>query len=359
MPISRSRRESGLWVPRKYGGSAPAPVDMAAYRNSLVAGSFFPNAQTVGIYTPTSEMTVVTGNRTYGTADNGRTIENTVFAGLVVINAVGMTFRNCLFLGPQLAIGTKQSYGGVLVDDGSGIFFYDCTFEPTIRRAPALYGRKFTAVRCDIRYAEDGVRANSEDIPGARTDVELRGVWIHDLVCWEDTDFNDGVTHNDGIQTERGKGLKLIGIRNEAFLTDKWGQMLDFDVNYPGTHHVQGAALMINHNTNAGADRPDEIVIEGGWWNGGGVAINNSSGGNLTAASAVRNVHVGYDMRNGNDRFLFGFNSSPIAYTGNVRWGGSPAWVHGVIGAGPSYTPTGLADTKDPWDSSVPFTARY
>lgn len=349
----------GIW--RTYG-TQETPADPAAYRNSLVAGTFFPSATTVGIYTAESTMTVVTGNQTYANnaTNNGRTIENTIFNGQVTVNAIGMNFRNCVFRGIQgQAVGTysvSYFYSGVLVDDGSATFT-DCLFEPTIRRYPALYGRRFTATRCEFRYCEDGVRVISEDGTSNRADVRLEGCWIHDLVCWADPGQSDGITHNDAIQWEGGRGLTLIGNRIEAFLTDAYGKMLDFSINYTQSHHAQGACLMINYRS--AKQQPDELVAYKNWWNGGGTGINNSMGGSLTlsAASSVTENWIGYDFRLGSTRFLFGLSSNPMTYSGNLRWG-PPSWVHGAITAGPTYTPTGLSSTKDPWDTTTAFTTR-
>ena len=199
--------------------------DIAAWRRTLVAGEFFPNERTTGIYwaenDPRYEI-ISSGWPTYNTPNT--LVENKIFRGVrPSVNAANVHFRNCLFEGmtSATAVYPLLSAGNPGI---TNLMIEDCTFRPSGpdaagRGINGIVGWNFTLIRCNIYHVNDGVGVAPPS--GQQTaNVHLEGTWIHDAIMTNipagDTKRWDGMLHPDCIDWDGGQGLTATGCRFNA-----------------------------------------------------------------------------------------------------------------------------------------------
>lgn len=253
-------------------------------------GGCWPGLQNTGV-SPDQNLTVVSGNQTYGPSYNGQTISNQEFRGFVTVTGGNITFVNCWFRG-----GTAPSKRWLLDSrNGSNTVVIDSTFAPM---NPSVYidgviASNTTLERVDISGTVDGVKASDN--------VIIRNSYIRDMSWFaSDPDQGGGSTHNDGVQILNGSNIQLI-----------------HNTITPAGQNGSNAAVQITQDFGA----VGSVLIEKNYVDYGGCTLNvaNKPLSSLSGVSII-------DNRFGHNQ---GFNNCTIKkqsgvtfanYTGNL-WG--------------------------------------
>lgn len=301
-------------------------------RNSLVWGTYIPNASNTG-HTFSSPTATYTANQSYndtGAASPAKVIEGVRFSCKVTVQGKNYVFRNCLFDGA--VAGATEAMVQLRYASSESNLFEDCTFAAQTPNdlVNSIQGRGFTLRRCNISGSVDGVDPAPVD-GGTRVDVEIWQCYIHDLLRFSPTATQaDNQTHSDAIQWMGGLGLTLRGNRIE----DK------IDIT-KGTGNSAGqngtAALMIN--ALGGTIQPGELDMQKNWIRGGMVGINSigvpnaflSADGSIITGNRIMNDQtagtnnrwVGYKTA-GNVSTQVALDSAISAGT-NYAWDGTEA----------------------------------
>jgi len=249
-------------------------------RAGLVPGTYKPDGSTAG-YMPgvggsrTNYNGVGPGSAgTFTLTTNGAVYNNVDFYGDVIVQASNVTFNNCRFYG---STGHPASNRGCATLTGlnnhSNVIFNDCLAEA---QYPSYYrdgwvGNNYKAYRCEARGINDGFGAFSNPSGAGDCNVELYGIYVHDLVFWlqdpahAPIDDADG-THNDCVQYQGGDHFILLGgnlIGNSSDAAGSTGPN-------PRAPHSNGSALTFNQNTDAATD----CLIDKTWMNFGQALLN-------------------------------------------------------------------------------------
>jgi hypothetical protein len=193
---SNTPTPSGKPSPSGSAGSSASPPPKSARPGGK------PTASNTGVV-PGTALAVVSGNQTYGSSANGRTISGKDFHGYVRVTGSHITFRNCVFhggspSGNNALLDTSESSGPITVRDSE--------FVPTHPAATidGLWLKNTTVLRANVHGTVDGIKADSNSV--------IRQSYIHDMQ-WFASDPNQGggETHNDAIQILNGSGITIDG----------------------------------------------------------------------------------------------------------------------------------------------------
>jgi hypothetical protein len=256
-------------------GAYATGVRKSTARDALEVGTYRPDATTTGVL-PGSTLTIV---------NTHTPVSNTTYTNLDVRCAVvpgpsvgNVTYRNCIFRGPDAAPTSFSSLYTMFRPHQRGFVFLDCTFLPQHPdfRWVGLQGYGFTLRRCDLSKLVDCVEVfNCNNGPGGAGDNSLRNgpsdvvieqCFFHDQAYWgpeTDTGAARNGSHSDAIQWEGCTGLVVRG----NYIT---GQLKpQYQPNFCGGTQTN-SALMI---------KPDAGNIGGGLISqnclgGGAVTIN-------------------------------------------------------------------------------------
>lgn len=143
-----------------------------------------------------------------------------------------------------------------------------------------------TIRRADISGTVDGIVIHGDS-------VSVEHTWIHDLLTYATGHSDGGVTHNDDIQIEGGKGIRIVGC------------------DLSGAHN---AAIMVTQNAGPVAD----LLIAGNYLDGGGATVNFGSKGPIKRNLVVANNRFGPNRRLPGKAILRNSVQSPLVEFGNV-----------------------------------------
>jgi hypothetical protein len=367
MPIVEYEVKGNIWTPRE-GGSGP-DVIITPTRDNLIPGDFFPDATNTGHITPRNQMTVVTGNLSWGVEHDNMVITKTVFTGRVQLNCINILFIDCIFEGGA-GLGTGSFAVWCSGLRCLNIEFRDCTIKPVNpdRQTHCISGHHFTLTRVDSSGGVDTLSVVAPNNSTIRADVFVIGSWLHDMAYFSpDAAHSDNQTHNDSCQWTSGKGLTYLGSRVEGFADPNIGNVLEPSVDN-GTTHISGNKVYPKLCVASGIacisggttySPLGELKVQKSWFSGGSVGINvfaAAAAGYLMTAdgSVIEDCFFGWDWLSGQDNVIYLQNSQPITVRNNWRWGGATPWYHGDANSLPP-SPR-REDVIDPFDKSTPFT---
>lgn len=290
-----------------------APTTGSNPRDSLVLGTYKPDASTTGILAGTvlSDYNAPTVD-TLTITTNGTVIENKRIYGDIRIQATGVRIRNCLLLGGN---NTPATQSGVVDCNAASCFdalIEDCEIAPrkvSLNR-DGIVGHEYTARRCHIRNTIDGLGAFNKPGGSSEANVAIEGCYVHDLAYFY-PDYSNGVSgatlhtdgsHNDALQIQGGANIHVIG--NNFMATSIAGPGTQANPAKPwliGQGMANGAAIIIQKQSTTAA--LSNVVAEKNWLMGG------LSQGNLRAGAytfrdnicnrlvATGSGHSGYWLR--------------------------------------------------------------
>lgn len=288
-------------------------------RDSLVYGTYRPGPDTTGplpgtMFTPVSGMTFATPNETVTGID---------MTGQLVVNAAGITFRNCIFRGDG-ADKMARATGG---NDFKGARFVDCVFDGTGREGvfvDGISGGNFSLERCEFKRVVDAVGLTS-----AIGNVDILGCWMHDSAVFKWAPgtpgmpgFSDNRTHNDAIQFHVGanytvRGNYLGGLRKNYSKTDPAQ-----DPSIPDSaDDFDNAGIILQQEVSTAAENKlRNILIEENWLHGGAAAFNigYKFGNALNDNVVVRNNRFLRRISPGGGFYVYQHTSTSPAMSGNV-----------------------------------------
>jgi len=299
----------------------------ASSRDSLVPGTYRPDASTAGVL-PGSSLTVTSNH----VPQSGATYTNLdVRNGVVPPANVGwVTYRNCVFRGPVNPPRSFSSLYNMFLPHQRHFTFIDCTFRPQTPdyRWVGLQGYGFTLLRCDISLVVDQIEVfNNNGGPGGWYDDSLRNgpsdVVVQQSYFHDSAYFKPGVdpswngSHADGIQWMGCTGLVVRG----NYFT---GQLApQYRPNYVGGTTGNSAMMM----------KPDTGHIGGGtiiqnWFGGGAVTLNAADApahnryitslGSITSNRFYRDQQFAPNCFVTNTHVNGSHTSIPVSWTGNV-----------------------------------------
>lgn len=264
-------------------------ISTAQRRRSLVPGNFFPDASTTGVYDD-SLLVDMTGSTPLIITTPETHYENVRFLRNVEVRTAGVSFRNCEFRGPGVAMGTLLLTA--VHQDVETLLIEDCTFAPAYAsdNQNNIMGHGMKVLRCEMRGGVDNIGAApyTSGPNSGRVNTEIMGCWMHSTWFFSPhPGQSDNVTHTDVIQWHGGGGLTIYGNRLEGYLNPAIGQASDPPLpvgGYP-TNHASGnpwgassltgklygmSILMIS----PGNGTHSELVFEKNWMTGSLVGIN-------------------------------------------------------------------------------------
>jgi len=276
---------------RSWVKSGFAAEPFASSRESLVLGTYKPDASTTGVLPGVPRTTVTSFSPIGGTTYENLTIETimTPPAGTSTI-----VFRNCFFRGTPSGqssdVGVAKLYGTAHCP----VEFYDCSFAAQFpsRWWNGAHGYGFKMWRCDVSQVIDTLNIFQSADPTGPLGVEIYQSYFHDFHWFPnppETRATDG-SHSDGVQLQGGSGFKFWGNNIQAY------NHPDFFNTYFGTNH--GNAIMMI--------KPDvgvitNVDIQFNWLDGGaaGLNITHDNPRFLTNIGIIKNNKFGRGMRNG------------------------------------------------------------
>lgn len=289
-------------------------------RDSLVIGNYKPDASTTGYLPGTSFVSTISNNITYSSANNGQTIQNTIFTGKVTVTGQNITFRNCWF---RSSTSEMLNCNNSTVDN---LLIEDCTFKPQSPNLDlnAIFGRNYTAKRCDISNTVDAFSIVGSNSSVIDVGVNILGCYVHDLSYFSPCPHHsDNQTHNDVIQIHyggsnvviRGNNLQAliapnIGDASEPSV-DQNGQHISGNTYYPSLSHM--SVLMLSPI----AVNITNLTIDKNYMRGGAVLMNMPTRTGMTGVT-ITNNKWGRDMRLGETFTVLAPAGQAMTITGNV-----------------------------------------
>lgn len=279
---SNTPTPSGKPSPSGSAGSSASPPPKSARPGGK------PTASNTGVV-PGTALAVVSGNQTYGSSANGRTISGKDFHGYVRVTGSHITFRNCVFhggspSGNNALLDTSESSGPITVRDSE--------FVPTHPAATidGLWLKNTTVLRANVHGTVDGIKADSNSV--------IRQSYIHDMQ-WFASDPNQGggETHNDAIQILNGSGITIDG--NNLATAGK-------DPN---------SAIQITQD----GGPTSQVTVTGNWADYGGCTFNFADkGGGSMSIGPVTGNRFGRHQGFSDCTILLGTGTSLVKDSGNV-----------------------------------------
>jgi hypothetical protein len=286
-PTSTAPSQSPTSTPTSTAPSqSPTSTPTSTAPSQACAG--FPDAACTGV--PAGQtLTIVTGDQSFGSSFNGRTISNMDFRGWVRVSGANITFKNSIFRG-RVANGANHAL--IDTEDSTGtITIIDSEFVPSAPSATidGLWTRNTNIYRADIRGGVDGMKANSNTL--------VQDSYIHDMRYFaSDPNQGGGPTHNDGVQTFAGESH--VTLRHNT---------IDISDTFDGNAAWQGSGTY--------------STAENNYLDGGGCTINfdaKSLGGPTLTPMYVNNNHFGRNQASAGCVALISNKTVMTEYNGNV-----------------------------------------
>jgi hypothetical protein len=238
---------------------------------------------------PGTKLKTVSGNQTYDSKSNGRTISGKDFHGYVRVTGANITFRNCRFRG-----GSPNGNNALLDtgDSGGHITVSDSEFVPTNPAATidGLWLKNTTVLRANVHGTVDGIKADSGSV--------IRDSYVHDMT-WFASDPNQGggETHNDAIQILSGSGITIDGN------------------NLAPAGKEPNSAIQITQD----GGPTSQVTVTGNWADYGGCTFNFADkGGGSMSIGPVTGNRFGRHQGFSDCTILLGTGTSLVKDSGNV-----------------------------------------
>lgn len=208
----------------------------------------------------------------------GARLVDKIIHGRVIVKAPDVVISNCVIDGGQTPM-TGNGWVIQTTDSRAVNARIEYTTLRAVKPSYWMHGigpRNYTAYRVDV----SGVVDAFSSFPVAadqQVNVSIEGSYAHDLVHFSPDPNHSGAgsrTHNDGVQSQGGIGLRVIGSNLSAYHDPILGTQ---PVPNP---KLQLAAVMINNNIG----RTRGLVLEDNWLGGGVYCVN---GGGAPGASAT------------------------------------------------------------------------
>jgi hypothetical protein len=230
-------------------------------------------------------LTTSNGNLTVTQANT--VIENMDIHGVLTIKAPNVVVRN------SVVRGSKESTGNACINvtyvDAKNCLIEDVTVIPEFsndRQNGININQPGTIRRVDISGTVDGIMIFGDN-------VTVEDSYIHDLVRLATTTQSDGYTHNDGIQIQKGLGIRVT------------------NNSISGGYNT---AIMVTQD----AGVTGNLYIADNYLDGGGATVNFSSNGAIKKNIIVVNNRFGPNRRNAGMAIIRNTVQSPLVEFGNV-----------------------------------------
>ncbi|MFP7760248.1 hypothetical protein [Marisediminicola sp. LYQ85] len=135
----------------------------------------------------------------------GQIVDSVLVRGAIRVTAPGVTIRNSLVTGRAgLVRGQPLIYAGL--GSSAGLRIENTEIAPTDANwvVNGIYGYGFTVDRVDIHRVVDAVHIFGDDVVVKRS-------WFHDHYHGPDPGQPDKVTHDDSIQIQNGRNIRIVG----------------------------------------------------------------------------------------------------------------------------------------------------
>lgn len=247
------------------------------------------------------------GNLIFSTAN--QIIIGVKFTSAVTVTAANVTFYSCEFCGSSTTASQLVTCTSGLI---SGIKFYDCYFNPTLKNnGNGLIGGNYTAWRCEIWRTIDGFGPRN---PGSgaqpnNANAYHYNCYVHDL-CADLTDGGQkrngvapGPCHSDCCQFQGGNNMEIIGCTFRGFVDPTFGDGATWNASTAtsgngsannirefGPNFQNNTCLQVNQNT--GVQITFGVKISYNDFDGGIFTINiaaNSLGAHITIDECIHN----------------------------------------------------------------------
>ncbi len=275
--------------------AAPAAAPpLPAPRAGLAVGSYRPSAATTGV----PAGTVLKPFNRAG-ADLVITRDGTVLDGLEIYGDIKVRARNVTIKNSRLHGGTgiPASNTGIIDATGAGVVNLQVLDNTIIPDRPSYFrdgivGHDYTARRNHIRATNDGLGIFNRPGGPAGANVTAEGNYIHSLTYWSNDPAHSDGTHNDGIQVQGGRNIRIAGNTIVASASPGRGS-----VQNPRGDHA-GIGIMLQQNVAPLGN----VVVENNWVDGGQTSINIDHGKYPTITVTVAANYLGrnqFDFGNG------------------------------------------------------------
>lgn len=292
-------------------GSLAVATSLGNPRDALVVEVDQPTASTTGV--PAGTVLVArAGDVVVSTP--GATLEGMDITGRVIVRAAGVTVKSCRVRGASAL--TAQ---GGLIDAthtaASGLRVIDTEIRPDY---PSLYtdgilGHDFLALRCNIYGCVDPVGVYNQYNPLAPVNVTIQQCWLHDLAYFTpDPTHSDNITHNDGVQSQGGSGMRVVGCRIDANYSTTFGTGEPFPTGL--TQQLSAVMLSPAASADIGTWAITGCEINGNWVYGGKIAINAGHDRNAGA-------DLGVCLRNRFDGTQYADSTTSAPHTIDIQAG--------------------------------------
>lgn len=233
-------------------------------RESLVVGTYKPDATTTGLIGGSILTAVHPANDNLSVTTDGTILEDLDIFGRVSVAAANVTIRRCKIRGRSATTseGLIQATSAACLN----LVVEDCLLVPDYPSywLTGILGHDYTARRCDISRVVDPFGAYNTHSPGAPLKVSILGNYAHDFSYYSPCPYqSDDQTHNDGIQIQGGTGATIIGNNISAYYAT------DVGTNNQPRPQALSCILFNNNVGNTG-----KHVIEDNWMGGGYIAVN-------------------------------------------------------------------------------------
>ncbi|MBH1980095.1 hypothetical protein I8H89_01110 [Candidatus Saccharibacteria bacterium] len=253
-------------------------------RDSLVPGTYKPNATNTGLLNdPARPMTVIDGNVIMTT--NGQKLVDTIVNGFVEMRGVDQLVENCHIRGPV----------GQTVPPGGSKGLIHCSSAGTLRATikdtliecqtpqygwDAIQGHDYTALRVRTRRTTDGFGVFNATAPDTPVNVTILSCWVENMTkFYPDGGAHVDGTHNDCIQLQGGVGgIVIRGNLLQGVIDQNTGNTGGLNVDGTGTPlspacHQTNSCIQLNRNVG----ELSGMVCEDNWMYGGQIAVNGTA----------------------------------------------------------------------------------
>lgn len=205
----------------------------------------------------------------------------------ITVRAANVTIENCVITGTADGKADPADTGGgiglVLAISNScvnlKVRFCDLAAAKSTTLWNGILGWHFTSYRNKITKTVDGLGiyspASGSDLPAGTpavaVDCVVEGNWMYGLGYYSpDPAHSDNQTHNDVIQIQGGKNIRIVGNTLDAYFDQNVGT---YPTNGPDPRAL--ATIQITPNNRIGPIQG--LVITDNWLNGGGISVSGTS----------------------------------------------------------------------------------
>lgn len=135
----------------------------------------------------------------------GEVVDGLDVRGFVRVEARDVTIRNSVIRGRPATGEAILIYAGTEASAGLRVIDTELAPSHATNLTHGVYGYGFTLTRVTIRQVVDAVHIFGDD-------VTIEGSHLHDHLHYErDPAHDGGPSHDDGIQVQQGRGIRIIG----------------------------------------------------------------------------------------------------------------------------------------------------